>query len=278
LHWLSGPGELYAGQYIWSDEALFRRADLVVVASVISTRDALQDPVEPFEVAAPGAIDVETTLSVIHIFKGDPGSKSIVLHHLRPELEDKFIGPRLTGPRFVSFDPRQERWFQFYLTREATGRFAPVSGQDDPEWSVRTFSQTTRLLSISFALDDFPPDDFERGHTVHTAYVSNYEIGSENDIYSWALQGGSTEDFEAPKKAAQWIELLRPLQEPHSLPDSPNRIVTIRYLDGENRVEKRFPTDRVPWAVHDVLQKMGALRNVKGSRYDRLTFVEPPAK
>jgi hypothetical protein len=58
--------------------------------------------------------------------------KTLVLHHYRGDGQLGMIN----GPEFVAFDPASKRSYCLYLIRERDGRYAPVTGQQDPGLSV----------------------------------------------------------------------------------------------------------------------------------------------
>lgn len=77
-------------------------------------------------------IGVETKFSVIAVVKGTLINTPLVLHHYRP---DRMTVPN--GPEFLEFKPQERRTLRLWLVREADGRYAPVTGQTDPDLSVR---------------------------------------------------------------------------------------------------------------------------------------------
>ena len=81
-------------------------------------------------------------------------------------------------------------------------------------------------------------------------------------------------DTNALEKAEESLKLLRPLAQPTGLPESTNRIVTVRYLDSEELVEKKFPVDQVPDEVHHVFAIMG----FTDINFRRLTFIQSPGQ
>ena len=129
-------------------------------------------------------------------------------------------------------------------------------------------SSDKRLVEVIFAADDKPPT--QRFHIIMTYWLSEQNRGSDRDVYDWAIQGGSSPDPDTLKKAAESLKLLRALNEPTNLPDSPNQIVTIRCADGDKWVVKRFPIDRVPAEIREILTIMG----VQGEQMGRLTFIK----
>jgi hypothetical protein len=102
---------------------------------------------------------------------------------------------------------------------------------------------------------DRPSDPM--GHTVVVSWISKTHRGMYQSVYNWAVQGGPVADLDTRKKAAECLELLKPLRQPEDLPESPSQILTVRGFDGQSTLEKRFPIDRVPLEVHQILALMG---------------------
>ncbi len=125
-----------------------------------------------------------------------------------------------------------------------------------------------RLVEVSFATDDKAPT--QMFHTVVTLWISEKNRGSSRDVYSWAHQGGYGSDTNTFKKATGSLKLLRALDEPKILPESPNQIVTVRCADGDKWVVRRFPIDKVPDKIHQILTIMG----FKDADFSRLTFIK----
>jgi hypothetical protein len=94
-------------------------------------------------------------------------------------------------------------------------------------------------------------------HSVVVSWVSKTHRGMYQSVYNWAVHGGPVADPDARKKAAECLELLKPLGQPKDLPESPNRIVTVRCLDGDSTLVKKFPIDQVPLEVYQILAVMG---------------------
>jgi hypothetical protein len=127
-----------------------------------------------------------------------------------------------------------------------------------------------RLVEVIFADDDKPPT--QMFHTIVTLWMSENDRGLDRDVYSWAHQGGSSPDSNTRKKATESLSLLKALEEPRTLPQSPNRIVTVRCADGDKWIAKRFPIDRVPAEVHQILMILG----FDDKDFSRLTFIKSP--
>jgi hypothetical protein len=113
----------------WSDQELFDKSELVVIATPAFTHDTKDHtPIPSFEDQP--VIGVETKFTVITVLKGSQAVKMVTLHHYRA---DKMEVPN--APFFMLFKPKKR--YRLYLVREADGRYAPISGQIDPELSVR---------------------------------------------------------------------------------------------------------------------------------------------
>ena len=126
----------------WSYEDLFAKADFVVIATALTPprdtdeRMTLQNITPPVPV-----IGVTTEFQTLYVLKGSK-SRRFKLHHYRePKRKLKPNQVIMGGPNLVTFDPpRKENgyWvsakrYLLFLVREADGRFAPVSGQQDPQ-------------------------------------------------------------------------------------------------------------------------------------------------
>jgi hypothetical protein len=116
----------------WPDEELMEKADLVVIATPVRTRDIDEHLASFSYFRDQPVIGVETTFAVSGVLKGDAKKKQIVLHHYRP---DKMTV--INGPGFVAFQLPTKRPYRLFLVREADGRYVPVAGQEDADLSVR---------------------------------------------------------------------------------------------------------------------------------------------
>jgi hypothetical protein len=116
---------------LWSDQELFEKSDLVVIATPVATGDTKERGSHPSRADQP-IIGVETKFAVSAVLKGDPAIKHFVLHHYRPD-KIKVIN----APTFISFDLEKKRIFHLFLIRQSDGRYAPVAGQYDPENSIK---------------------------------------------------------------------------------------------------------------------------------------------
>ena len=128
----------------WPYEKLLKEADLVVIVKAVEskdTKDVLKD--NPWKVEFQG---METTFSVEAVLKGKvEGDKLTVLHYrLKPGMSV------VNGPLLVSFHTKgpfietkqakvqlAQPCYLLFLTKAKDGRYEPVSGQVDPELSVK---------------------------------------------------------------------------------------------------------------------------------------------
>lgn len=119
---------------------MFEKADLVVIAAWISTKDTderstLQD-VEP----AVKVIGVTTEFETRLVLKGTKDIKKFQLHHYRFQNEEDARWanhPSLVIIHGLMHDKDGFEYagggiFLLFLTKEPDGRYAPVTGQTDP--------------------------------------------------------------------------------------------------------------------------------------------------
>ena len=107
----------------------------MIIAKPISTKDTSEKTTIPDIVPDIQLIGLSTEFKISLVMKGDKSMKKATLHHYRFANPDE---EPINGPRFVSFDPRQQpsTWFLLFLHLESDGRYSPVSGQTDPVISV----------------------------------------------------------------------------------------------------------------------------------------------
>jgi hypothetical protein len=144
---------------VWPAAKLVERADVVVIARFISSKDAKNGDKapEPF----PDLVGVESTFKVLAVIKGKLERKQIVVFHFRypktagREKGDNSIAgdpdegklhlvsfhqtPDIDGPCLLRFesdaDDDPPRYLMF-LKKRKDGRYECVSGQVDPDVSV----------------------------------------------------------------------------------------------------------------------------------------------
>ncbi len=112
----------------WTYQEIFDKADLVVIARYVSTKDtnertALSEGLpEPVEV-----IGIVSEFNTCLILKGPRDITKFQLHHYR--LSGPPVG---NGPALVRVASGRQPAFVLFLVRELDGRYAPVTGQTDP--------------------------------------------------------------------------------------------------------------------------------------------------
>ena len=111
----------------WTYQEMFEKADLVVIAYVLSTKDTdertsiLNDT---------NVIGVTTEFKTCLILKAAKKMATFGLHHFRYPSENDRIDIA-DGPNLIQIGPYNPV-FLLFLVQEADGRFAPVTGQIDP--------------------------------------------------------------------------------------------------------------------------------------------------
>jgi hypothetical protein len=105
---------------------MFDQADLVVIARVVKT----EDTDERSKILTLNAVGVITEFRTHLVLKGSKNFKTFQLHHYRlanPSDEETIAN----GPNFVEFS-RDSAPCLLFLAKERDGRYAPVTGQEDP--------------------------------------------------------------------------------------------------------------------------------------------------
>jgi len=126
----------------WSLQEIFDKADLVVVATFLSTQDTqerstLQD-VDP----ALKVIGLTSEFKVEVVFKGPKNLGTLRLHHYK--FQDENDARRPNGPLLIRLPTPPQNGihyaghgaFLMFLLKETDGSYAPVTGQTDPALSV----------------------------------------------------------------------------------------------------------------------------------------------
>jgi len=133
----------------WPISKSYAKADVVMIVKATATRDAKEG-----EAIAPKGEErflsgVVTTFKVEQMIKGEEKRQSIELLHFKinPDAPPVFNGPCLVS--FKVYKPQvingtvvitsgnEEPEYMLFLTKRADGRYEPVSGQFDPDDSVK---------------------------------------------------------------------------------------------------------------------------------------------
>ena len=123
----------------WSYDMLNDQATLVVIATPTKVTETSELAALPNIVTSRNGTNenimgkgVETSFEVLTVLKGEPSTKTLVLHHFK--LANP--GAQVSGPFLVSFEPKDKKRYLMFLQREADGRYVAVSGQTDPMLSI----------------------------------------------------------------------------------------------------------------------------------------------
>jgi hypothetical protein len=131
----------------WPYDKLFQRADLAVIVRPLSVRDAVaKDKAQPPEGQEQYLIGVVTKFKVLQVVKGEykPSELELVHFRMKPRAEVVINGPLLASFHTKSVHSEGNGWsggakpdYMLFLKRDKDGRFTFVSGQFDPQLSVK---------------------------------------------------------------------------------------------------------------------------------------------
>jgi hypothetical protein len=115
---------------LWSDDRLWKEADLVLIGTVKSSDDV---PADHSNAKPDSRIDVDTTFTVGRVLKGKLAGKQVVVRHHRYFAKEAEIEV-IDGPSFVEFNPGKKHEYLMFLKKAEgdAGVYEPVSGQYDP--------------------------------------------------------------------------------------------------------------------------------------------------
>lgn len=118
---------------LWSPNELWKKADLVVMATAETSQDAykIENPKADSWVPVLSKFDVQAVLKG-NIKKIEASGKMLVtVRHYR--YHDKMSEVAVVdGPAFVTFNPKRQNRYLVFLTRKPDGTYEPLSGQYDP--------------------------------------------------------------------------------------------------------------------------------------------------
>ncbi len=156
--------------HVWSEAEMESAADLVVIGTVANVRDLAETNATlwpSFKFCG-----VETTFKVSKVLKGEYTNRTVALHHYRFDPPN-FIPPN--GPCFVNLKANDTNQFILYLVKDGPTRFAPVSGQLDPEMdAVRPLGSKSVAISLHKTVVDATSGEYADVN-------SNQEIVSLHD-------------------------------------------------------------------------------------------------
>ena len=110
---------------------MFDKADLVVIAKVVSTKDNGERTTLPDYDPSLVVIGVVTEFESRIVIKGAKNLTKFQLHHYRYQSEEDEFAVTNT-PELVRIKPGEHPSFLLFLVKEGDGKYAPVTGQTDP--------------------------------------------------------------------------------------------------------------------------------------------------
>jgi hypothetical protein len=150
----------------WPYDKLFENADLVIIAKALSVRDAPE-----MDGSIPrGDRDylraVATTLKVEYVVKGKYEDERLELFHFR--MKKEYESRSSNGPMLVKFNTKPLEgpgWsgpppeYMLFLKKSKDGRLQCISGQFDPELSVKQILEAWMGAPSAATEDDLRKDD-----------------------------------------------------------------------------------------------------------------------
>ena len=121
-----------------SYEEMFKKANLVVIARPLSTKETKERTtldkltlhgLRSLDGPAIPVIGLHTEFETHLVLKGDKNVKKFIVHHYRLESN---LPPLVNGPTLAAFDLKKPKMFLLFLVMEPDGGYAPASGQVDP--------------------------------------------------------------------------------------------------------------------------------------------------
>ena len=134
-----------------SFRGLDKRADIIVVARSVSTKDTAEQTYLPNISPPIPVIGLSSEFQVSIVLKGDTNLKKLVVHHYRLKDPKELM---FYGPNLASFNPKESTHYLLFLQREPDGRYAPFD-QVDP-------SATSILKLNGPEWDKMKSDDFKK--------------------------------------------------------------------------------------------------------------------
>jgi hypothetical protein len=125
----------------WPSAKLAEKADVIVVAKLVSIKDAKKSDPPPKGRYQDKLVGVDSTFRVLAVLKGKHEGQQLTLFHFRWEWNKVAafqIPDIIDGPNLIAFDPMKDKEVRvlLYLKKRPDGRYECVSGQEDPDLSV----------------------------------------------------------------------------------------------------------------------------------------------
>ncbi|HUJ09225.1 MAG TPA: ankyrin repeat domain-containing protein [Verrucomicrobiae bacterium] len=140
---------------------LDKRADIIVVAKPVSTKDTAEQTDLPHISPAVHVVGLSSEFEVSIVLKGDNSLKKLVVHHYRLKNPKELM---INGPNLASFNPKESTRYLLFLQREPDGRYAPFDQVDPlatsilklngPEWDKMKLDDFKKWLDAMKWLDE----------------------------------------------------------------------------------------------------------------------------
>jgi hypothetical protein len=135
----------------WPYDKLFKEADLVVIAKATAVEATDDQPANDDLKRLKTMLRAQTTsFGVLHVLKGKADGNSLRVVHFAFKPGEP--GPD-NGPGLMSFETKQPPDHLLFLRARKDGRYEPVTGEYDPDLSVREL----RFLTPDFFKDAAEP-------------------------------------------------------------------------------------------------------------------------
>ena len=125
-------------------------------------------------------------------------------------------------------------------------------------FNTSSAQQQAPLLTIDFSLDS--KSDQELGHVVirYSLTRDGVEVDVQ-DVYDWAAQASHRRDL-SKDTVAKIIELLRGLPDSEERTIPKDRLVIVKFHDGNEVKLKAYHGKRLPRAMKEILELLGGIR------------------
>ena len=122
----------------WPYDKLIKESDLVVIVEPTGSESTDDQPADDGLRKLKELIKGQnTSFNVVHIIKGKAPGETIRMMHFRRKPNGMLPD---NGPSLIKFDPKEHKQYLLFLKARKDGRYEPVSGQYDPDLSVRELS------------------------------------------------------------------------------------------------------------------------------------------